>query len=679
MCLALATLAALATCGDKEPHRAEPERPEQPEDMLDTPDPDEDQEPTEAELAGLLSFENTRRASTEFRSLPPSDIAFGPNPHAIAALPSGRLVGALRGAGAVVMLDGRGKELARANAPTSPGAVAISPDGHVFVSGEGDGLIRRYRVISDPPSISEDGAIAVPGAITITDIAVGRDGVLFASEEANGRVFAIRGDQPTEIARCHGPIGLRPVGAHLAVNCLLDHSIDIYRLDAAGAPSGEPVRIRHRGPIWGMSLAQAGDALYVALSGVEDRELDRTDGGFGYIDSFAFVYRVGDTVERLSSVNVSELGVVTPKWLDLQLGDRALLVVAGYGSDKLARLSWPGAEPRGDPESRVSDFVPGTSRAARSGSGYVASNAILDAWVYVDAGGFEVQRLERAARSAESHVGERLFFTTLMASWNSSDGKQSRFTCETCHYEGYIDGRTHYTGRDDAHATTKPLLGLFNNRPHFTRALDRSMAKMVHNEFKVANKFSGKNPWFQLSSADFSWLGDIESVPETMSPVFLRRSLMTFLMEFSHRPNPAVRENRRLTSLEKKGAAVLHRKCERCHSARLITDDPSTSVPFDDWEKLVLSPEGPIVWASAEYHKTGVTPYVHEDGARTTSLRRLYKKWPYFTNGKAGSIDDVLARIAIHNDEFFHDRAPPGAKRLSEGEKRALAAFLRLL
>ena len=72
-----------------------------------------------------------------------------------------------------------------------------------------------------------------------------------------------------------------------------------------------------------------------------------------------------------------------------------------------------------------------------------------------------------------------------------------------------------------------------------------------------------------------------------------------------------------------------------CHAARLSTDDPSTEVPFARWEALVLA-GGPIVWARPGYEKTGVEPYVHEQGARPSSLRRLYRKRPLFTNGSGG-------------------------------------------
>jgi len=87
------------------------------------------------------------------------------------------------------------------------------------------------------------------------------------------------------------------------------------------------------------------------------------------------------------------------------------------------------------------------------------------------------------------------------------------------------------------------------------------------------------------------------------------------------------------------------------------------------------------VWSNAAYAKTGVVPYVHDRGARVPSLRRIYRKWPYFTSGIARSLDDVLDRFAW-GPSTYHDGAPTGLgdlARLTADDKAALRAFLALL
>jgi cytochrome c peroxidase len=154
---------------------------------------------------------------------------------------------------------------------------------------------------------------------------------------------------------------------------------------------------------------------------------------------------------------------------------------------------------------------------------------------------------------------------------------------------------------------------------------------------------------------------------------------MAFFMDFTHRPNPKVLDAHAFSPVEKHGAEVFARRCESCHEARLSTDEPSTRQPFLRWEALVFSREDPMVWASTAYQKTGVLPYVHELGARPPSLRRLYKKWPYFTNGSAKSVRAVLDRARFQAASFWHDGAPPDAAGLAADEVEALEAFLDLL
>ncbi|MCL2450450.1 MAG: hypothetical protein FWD17_16000, partial [Polyangiaceae bacterium] len=190
---------------------------------------------------------------------------------------------------------------------------------------------------------------------------------------------------------------------------------------------------------------------------------------------------------------------------------------------------------------------------------------------------------------------------------------------------------------------------------------------------------SGHAPWFSIRRDEVPWVAGLGIGDAVIEPERLRRSLMAFFMRFTHRPNPSAVGRTAWTEPERAGAEVFQRRCEGCHEARLVTDDASSRQPFEAWESLVLSRADPIVWAHADYARTGVTPYVNERGARVVSLRRLYKKYPYFTNGSAKSVGDVLDRVRFEGDAFFHAGGPPGSSALTEAEKRALAAFLDLL
>jgi hypothetical protein len=274
-----------------------------------------------------------------------------------------------------------------------------------------------------------------------------------------------------------------------------------------------------------------------------------------------------------------------------------------------------------------------------------------------------------------------LFFTSLIAPENLSAGTHTRLSCETCHFEGGVDGRTHYTGRDDVSVVTKPLFGLANNRPHFSRALDRDLSSVSHNEFRVAGAGSSTDPWFDIESARFPWLRELGIERGRLSALDLREALIAFLYAFSHDPNPRALIHTAFTELEREGARVFAQRCESCHAARIFSDDASSHAPFAEWQELVLRRNAPLVWASSAYAKTGIEPYVHERGTRVTSLRRLGLKPRYFTNGSAPTLSDVVSRFRFGPGRALHE-APAGVTELAaldEPAQRALLAFLRLL
>jgi hypothetical protein len=596
----------------------------------------------------------------------------------------------------LVVLDRNLRELARSPVPSSAVAVAVTRADEFWVGGELSPSLTRYRF--DGQHLARLESRNVPKIFGLRALSAGPGNTLYALDVHDGLLLTLRprGNADFDVSSRvvgHGPISLRRVGSFLIVNALLDHALVVYRSNARGDIETERARIVHNGPIWGFDAAlTAQGELALSATGVEDHPLDRGDGSFGNIDSFAFQYllpKSGDP-KLLWSANTSELGVVTPKAPLLRLdGDAADLFVAGYGSDRAVEFAFD-VHASVSPTATIEPFSPGASAALELGPGkFGFADPLLDAWLLrqtsdpldpkIQMRPVEVESAPRASK--DERIGEALFFTTLMAPSNSSEGKHSRFTCETCHFEGYVDGRVHHTGRGDVRASTKPLRGLFNNRPHFSRALDADLATVAHHEFRVAGLGSGKDPWFSLRVADFPWLAALGASDDELDPEALRRDLMAFLMGFSHTENPAVAARTNFNDGERRGAALFRDHCSRCHAARLQTDVPASAVPFEAWEAAIFSREGPIVWASAEYQKTGVTPYVHELGARTPSLRRLYAKWPHFTNGSADSVAVVLARARFDGTRFFHDNAPPDPSltALSESEARDLGSFLDLL
>jgi len=646
----------------------------------------------------LHALDEAARARADFANPVTWDRNSGPDPYALKEIgSSGFVVGILRGSDAVVLLDRSLREVQRLPAPRSPVALAVAGDS-VLVAGELATEVARFRW--DGRRLESAGTAAIEGVRAIRGVTFGPGDWVYLIEEQRGRLIALELDRSGrdrlvfrhrhELTVGNGPMRMARVRDRLIIDCLLDHALVIQRLEASGALAGEPpIRIVLDGPIWSFAAVEDGRGLRIAIGAAEDHALDRTIGAFGYIDSFLYLYDVDlDAREatRREAVNLGQHGIVVPKVLLLS---GWTVRVSGYGSAKLCNLSLDpfrhvAAPPIVD---TVTELVPGTNDVVeRSDGAMIYADPLLDAWVAVTTEGAPptiVPVPETAPRDPVVRLGEALIFTTLMAPWARSDGPLSRFTCETCHFEGYGDGRIHHTGRGDVHAVTKPLLGLFNNRPHFSRALDPDLVSVAFNEFRVANARSDHDPWFRLHVSDAPWLAALGVGDDLLTPQRLREAFMRFLMAFNHRPNPATLGRSTFTADERAGARVFRDRCESCHEARLSSDAADSRVPFERWESLVMTHDGSIVWGKDEYSQSGVVPYVHPEGARIPSLRRLYKKHPYFTNGSAKDLSSVLDRARFGDGAFWHE-TPDGQSNaettgLDAREKKALLAFLDVL
>lgn len=637
--------------------------------------------PDDARLESLRHFEK------ELEAAPAHTSTAGADPWTIRALGDG-YVGILRHASKLVHLDAKLAPLDQMDVPRAPTGLAVMRD-TIWVASEGAPSLSKFALTSH--GLERRGELRVADAFGFRDVAVHRSGAVYALDEVRSRVVILSGATHLELPVARGGAELLVTDQHLLVNAVLEHTVLVLRLDDRGLPVGAAQRITHDGPFWGLaateqteptSQANHDGTLWICAGGVENAPLDRSQGFFGHIDSFAYLYRVprGGQPELVTQVNTSELGVVVPKALAFEPGRTDAVWVAGYGSPAVLRLSF--ANDHRVHSATMYSGVPGIRQWVWSGDALVFSNPLLDVWGRVRHDDLKViptGALASDAFTRRARLGEALVFTTLMAPWNDSDGAKSRFTCETCHFEGYVDGRTHHTGRADVRATTKPLVGIFGNKPHFTRALDPDLASVAMNEFRVAGASTARDPWFYIATSEHPWLAHLGWTSPTIEPDELRRAFMAFFAQYAHTPNPRAQGRHAFDEIERHGARLFAAHCTTCHAPRLRAHDDASAVPFAVWEASVFSSDAPILWARDGYHRTGVVPYVHEHGARAPSLRRLHKKFPYFTHGRSISLDDVATRVRIGPGTFAHDGDLPDAQPLSAHERAALVRFLELL
>jgi len=608
----------------------------------------------------------------------------GADPYRIAAQRDGvGFVGILRGSKALVTLGAELDEQQRVRLPEAPSALCLDARGDAWVASRYDDRLLHVRLGAERASTTvHEWRLPVAG---IADLACGDAGLVYALPADGGALLTLdaRGQVLSRWPALAGGLRLQRRGQFLLETSLFERSVRVLELGPRGLPTRELGRVRHDGTLWAADAAMTADGLLLAVAGVEDKPLVRAHGEFENIDSFVWLYRLGPGgLRRIAELDVSDYGLVVPKALLLEPGQGSLgLTVLAAGSGRRLHAEW-GRDPSAPPLVQTAPSLPGVSDAARApNDSVVYADPLLDAWVKLEAAGLRVVRVDPARRPVpEVRLGEALFFTELIAPENSSAGTHSRFSCETCHFEGGLDGRVHYTGRGNVSVVTKPLFGLANNRPHFSRALDPDLSAVSHNEFRVAGAGSGTDPWFSIETARFPWLYELGISRPELGPLELREALLRFLYAFTPAPNVNSQGRTSFSALEAEGARAFRDHCQSCHGARLLSDDGASEVPFAAWETLIFSRNAPVVWARADYAKTGVLPYVHERGTRVTSLRRLATKPRYFTNGSAPDLASVLERFRDGPEGALHDAngGAPG-QALAGPARRALLAFLRLL
>lgn len=102
-------------------------------------------DPVAEARARLEQFEAERRHTTDFAHLPPANLTHGADPYALARFDAQHVIGVLRGASALVVLDTELREVARESVPESVVSVAVTGPGECWVAGETLPVLVHYR------------------------------------------------------------------------------------------------------------------------------------------------------------------------------------------------------------------------------------------------------------------------------------------------------------------------------------------------------------------------------------------------------------------------------------------------------------------------------------------------------------------------------------------------------
>jgi cytochrome c peroxidase len=162
----------------------------------------------------------------------------------------------------------------------------------------------------------------------------------------------------------------------------------------------------------------------------------------------------------------------------------------------------------------------------------------------------------------------------------------------------------------------------------------------------------------------------------TLSPEELRVALAAYMARIPPEPSPYVAPNRRALDREQRAGLTLFRdRCAGCH--QLVGDSATGDrIPARDLERRLLA--GEVALTDARLHAVG-TPVLGEGGNNPPSLRGVWEAAPYFSDGSARTLEDVLRRT---DPDATTVHAPENAARapaFNERQRAALLAFLRAL
>jgi hypothetical protein len=600
-----------------------------------------------------------------------------------------------------------------------PDALAALPGGGVVVSCRFDPALRvvtrgarpdtfEVRAVNAGPEHGSRGLTLDPAGRFAYVASPARGGVKIVdlTPGAASPRFAPTGLFPQTVRFVPPDLDAGRSQALLLVANFIGHAVSVHPVTADGGVAAAVQTIATAAPVLDLavlpprarapttatepSLPPPGDdrrgALLLATH--EDRPLSRAHLAVEGLDSVVLVLRaagpgakvpfVDPGPGRRTTLNLSERASDALVGLDALAVDQnsGRVAVVGAGSDNLlvaplsglpgAAATAVGANPSaiaflGGDRAVTADRLSDTLSFVRLGPGAVA----LTDTVVVGA----------PARSTPAARGELLFYSRALVPNNVATGPLSIYTCAACHADGHIDGRRHPSKRDRFFSMTKTCRGLIGTEPFLSLGRPDTFAAFADNI--VASHAQGAEeapdsydqyPVSLRVRAGARW------VNVTLSPQAVRAALAAYMARIPLEPSPFVPVGRRaLTVAERRGLAVFRDRCSECHELTPATT-PARVVPRREQEAAVLG--GRLVLTSARRYDVG-TPVLGEGGNNPPSLRGVWAAAPYFSDGSAATLEDVVRRTDPDGAKVHAPENADQPSAFSSAERSDLLAFLR--
>ena len=162
----------------------------------------------------------------------------------------------------------------------------------------------------------------------------------------------------------------------------------------------------------------------------------------------------------------------------------------------------------------------------------------------------------------------------------------------------------------------------------------------------------------------------------TLSPADVRAALAAYLARIPVEPSPFVAPGQRnLATPARRGLEIFRDNCADCHQLVRSTN-ALHAIPASEIEARLLA--GQVALTSARLYDVG-TPVLGEGGNNPPSLRGVWAAAPYFSDGSAATLEDVLGRTNPVAAKIHAAENAKQAPAFSAAEQADLLAFLRAL
>ena len=569
-----------------------------------------------------------------------------------------------------------------------PGPLAALPGGGALVACRHDRGLRRIAPAGRGFRVETLAPELLAGA---RGLIVSRDGrVAYVASPAAGGVVVIAlpdGQILQQIPTGISPRALRLVDSGparwLVVGNFIDHTVTWHRVGTDGRLEPAAQTIATAAPVLDLAVVD-GPRPELWLFTHEDRAVSRANGPVEGLDSgFLRLPMAAPGAAR----PVADAG--PGHRLFVNLGDRAepvielaavvvaggTVAIAGAGSDNLL---FTGREVPG--AGRVVGVGANPSAiAALPGDRFVTADRLSDTLTFVSAAGRVDATLPvgEPARTSPADLGELLFYSRALVPHNTAAGPLSLYTCAACHEDGDRDGRLHPAKKNRFFSTTLTCRGLARTAPFLRLGNQATLGVFADNIVSTHAQGAERDPehfadypvTVRVRQGD-SWRD------RTLSPAELRAALAAYMARIPTEPSPFVRPGARtLDPLARRGLGLFRESCAGCH--RLVGDSArGDRVPDAQLAAQLLA--GRVALTAAGRYDVG-TPVLGEGGNNPPSLRGVWDGAPYFSDGSARTLDEVLRRTDPDADAVHAAANAAHRPAFSADDQAALLAFLRAL